>query len=181
MKKIICAAAASMLLATTAFVGCGKDSDDDGGSGFTGKWACQSMEVDGKTVTEFNLIFLNVPCDAMLQMEIKEGGTCTIGTGLVAGDLFDADEITQTGTWEEVDDDTIKVHFDASSSDDEDEDEDDGPLDFEVDIDGDTFTVDGEKFDEEGILTFKRVSEFTTYDASASLSGLAEAFGGLSE
>jgi len=173
MKKIICLAAASML-AVTAFVSCGKDKDKSSGSGFEGKWAASEMTVEGQTMTSFNLMIVDVPLDAMFHIDVDGDGTFTVETGLV-GMPSDAEETSAKGKWEKVGDDTYKISADSDT------DLIDAGEEIEIKIDGDTFTIESEEDGEKGSITFKRVTEFATYDVSSALGGLADAFGGLSE
>lgn len=175
MKKFIAmTAAAAMLL--TSFAACGKDKDKS--ADFTGMWAGSEMTSGGQTMTSFNLLFINVPLDAMLHVEIKDNGDFVVSTGLVGmDDDENAGNTAATGKWEKVDDDTIKVTKLVSENE-----EDAGEFDeffadgLEINFDGDTFSFDAEDDGEKATVKFKRVTEFTTYDASAALQGLADAF-----
>lgn len=169
MKKFIAMAAASAML-LTSFAACGKDKDESSGSGFTGKWACCEMTENGQTYSVMPLF--NIPLEALVQVEIKDDNTFKVSTGVIGmGDAVDNEESSE-GKWEKVDDDTIKI---TGMSDDS-----DIPNDAEADFDGDTFTIKKEEDGKEECVKFKRVTEFTTYDASAMLSGLADAFGAAS-
>ena len=182
MKKIISLAAASML-AVTAFTGCGKDKDSDksSGSGFEGRWAGYDMTADGQTMTSFNVLVVNIPLDALIHVEIKSDGTLEASSGIVGGlDGESAEDAPSKGTWEKVDDDTIKIHPDTSTSSEsmaEDFLEDGAELDLVDDmlvlnyLDED----DGKEYQ----IRFKRATEWATYDVSSALGGLSDAFGSL--
>ncbi|MBR4627485.1 MAG: hypothetical protein IKO47_07290 [Ruminococcus sp.] len=177
MKKLISFAAASML-AVSAFTACGKDSDSKSSSGgFSGKWAGYDMTVDGQTMTSFNMYIVNIPLDAFIHVEINDDGTLEASSGVVGGTSDDEDAPTK-GTWEKVDDDTIKIHPDASTV------ADSMAGDFledgvELDLVDDMLVMKGTD-PEEGKdyqVRFKRTSEWATYDVSSILGGLADSFG----
>jgi len=174
MKKIICLAAASML-AVTAFVSCGKDKDSDkgSGSGLEGKWACCEMTSDGQTLTSLNVLVVNIPLEAVAQLTAKSDGTFEIGSGIVGMDDAAGEDESQKGTWEKVDDTTFKLKSDNVDSDSL------VPAEIEIKMDGDVFTFEGEEDGKAVALKFKRVTEFTTYDVTSALGGLADSFGAL--
>ena len=175
MKKFIAMTAASAML-LTCFAACGKSKDKS--TDFTGMWAGSEMTSKGQTMTSMNLLFINVPLDAMLHVEIKDNGDFLVSTGLVGMDDDEADGNTAAkGKWEKVDDDTIKVTGLAGNKEEEEGEFDEFfPDGLEINFDGDSFSFDAEEEGEKVNMKFKRVTEFTTYDASAAMQGLADAF-----
>lgn len=175
MKKIICLAAASML-AVTAFVSCGKDKDSDkssGGSGLEGKWACCEMTADGQTLTSLNVLVVNIPLEAVAQLTANSDGTFEIGSGIVGMNDAAGEDESQKGTWEKIDDTTFKLKSETVEADSL------VPAEIEIKMDGDAFTFEGEEDGKAVSLKFKRVTEFTTYDVTSALGGLADSFGAL--
>ena len=151
----------------TSFAACGKDKDKDKDGGFEGKWACCEMTEGDQTYSVMPMF--NIPLEALLQIEIKSDNTFVVSTGVTGFDDDEDSSDNTVGKWEKVDDDTIRFTGVGEDS--------DIPENAEADFDGDTFSIKVVEDGKENSAKFKRVSEFTTYDASAMLSGLADAFG----
>ena len=103
MKKALCAAAASLLMAS-CFAGCGDKSEDKkSSSDFLGKWECQSMNVSGMKSENENL-------HAAIQLEIKSDGTYT------AKSAISSLGSSGSGKWKEVDSDTITFDLNGNTA-----------------------------------------------------------------
>ena len=185
MKKLLCAAAACALM-LTGVVGCGKDDDSSKstskgnssvegttgssaessvGEGFEGKWECSDMTVNGTTMKEIPLF--GIPLSAAFQIEIMGDGTYKISTGIVGATEGFSSSDDAEGTWEKVDDDTIRFNkpegsTEATESEDGDSSEMFENVNFDL-VDGDLVVVVEEEGQKEE-LKFVKVSEFSTYE-----------------
>ena len=156
MKKLIALAAAGVMM-MSCFAACGSDDDDSSGSNkCIGKWACSEFDMNGKSMPNV------MPLDAMLQIEFKSDGTFFAGS---------SGSLQKQGTWEAIDNDTVKATADGGAS------VINGTK--EIDFGSDSFTVEGSASGYTGSITFKRVDEFPTMNANDQLGGLVDALKGL--
>ena len=133
---------------------------------FLGKWACSEMTMNGQKMTEMPLF--NIPLDAFFNVEIKEDGTLTFGTGVTGMDNAEG-QLDTTCKWEKKDDNTITVETGKEDVEFVKENQD-------FIFDGDTFSFSGEEDGQTVEVKFKKVDEFPTYDMTEQIEKMSEAF-----
>ena len=153
MKKALCAAVASLLMAS-CFAGCGDKSEDKkSSSDFLGKWECQYVSTNNVKMEQF----MGVPISAIAQLEVKNDGTYSITSAVASMNTYNS-----TGSWKAVDSDTIEFNMNNNKG--------------VCDLKGGQLVMNRTESGFTVEMAFSRVTEFSTYNGSLNagdmLSGL---------